>query len=117
MRWSSCLVWANAVLALVIGTAPRTFAQQAKGNPGQQPQRGRGTPLPADQPLARTDQNSQTAHQQLLEKTKKGRIDVYFVGDSITRRWGATDYPDFLANWKQNFQGWNAANIGWGAET
>jgi lysophospholipase L1-like esterase len=68
-------------------------------------------------PVARTDANSRTAHEQLLEKARKGRIDVYFVGDSITRRWGATDYPDFLANWKKNFHGWNAANFGWGGDT
>jgi lysophospholipase L1-like esterase len=67
-------------------------------------------------PVARTDKNSQTAHEQLLEKAKKGRIDVYFAGDSITRRWGATDYPDFLENWKKNFHGWNAANFGWGGD-
>src|SRR6185369_3245696 len=53
---------------------------------------------------------------QLLEKAKAGRIDIYFEGDSIARRWGATDYPDFLANWKQNFFGWNAADFGWGAD-
>jgi lysophospholipase L1-like esterase len=65
------------------------------------------------------DSNSQLAHRQLLDKAKRGRIDVYFVGDSITRRWGATDpqYKDMLANWKQNFFGWNAANFGWGADT
>ena len=57
-----------------------------------------------------------TAHAQLLEKAKRGRIDLYFEGDSIVRRWGATDYPDFLANWKENFFGWNAANFGWGAD-
>jgi lysophospholipase L1-like esterase len=74
-------------------------------------------PIPADQPVARTDQNSLTAHTQLLEKAKKGGIDIYFEGDSITRRWGATDYPEFLANWKQNFFGWNAADFGWGADT
>ncbi|MEO2087875.1 MAG: glycoside hydrolase family 3 C-terminal domain-containing protein [Gemmataceae bacterium] len=68
-------------------------------------------------PVARTDANSRTAHEQLLEKAKTGRIDVYFTGDSITRRWGATDYPDFLANWKANFHGWNAANFGWGGDT
>ena len=73
--------------------------------------------IPANQPLARTDSNSQLAHQQLLEKARSGRIDVFFLGDSITRRWGATDYPDFLANWKQNFFGWNAANFGWGGDT
>jgi lysophospholipase L1-like esterase len=79
---------------------------------GQSP----GTPAPADQPVQRTDQNSRTAHSQLLEKARKGRIDVYFAGDSITRRWGATDYPALLANWNQNFFGWNAANFGWGAD-
>ncbi len=71
---------------------------------------------PADRPAARTDQNSMIAHQQLLAKSKQGRIDVYFEGDSITRRWGATDYPELLANWKQNFFGWNAADFGWGAD-
>jgi lysophospholipase L1-like esterase len=71
---------------------------------------------PADQPAPRTDQNSRIAHEQLLAKKSSGRIDVYFEGDSITRRWGATDYPEFLANWRQNFFGWNAANFGWGAD-
>ena len=46
-----------------------------------------------------------------LDKARSGSIDVYFVGDSITRRWGATDYPELLANWKQNFFGWNAAEL------
>lgn len=71
---------------------------------------------PADRPARRTDQNSMTAHAQLLEKAKQGRIDVYFLGDSIVRRWGALDYPELLANWKQNFYGWNAGNFGWGAD-
>ena len=70
----------------------------------------------ADRPAPRADQNSRLAHEQLLEKARKGGIDVYFVGDSITRRWGATDYPELLANWTQNFFGWNAANFGWGAD-
>src|SRR6185295_14545502 len=71
----------------------------------------------ADRPAPRTDQNSKIAHEQLIDKARRGSIDVYFEGDSITRRWGATDYPEFLANWKQNFHGWNAANFGWGADT
>jgi lysophospholipase L1-like esterase len=76
------------------------------------------TTAPADQPSPRTDQNSQIAHAQLLEKARKGGIDIYFEGDSITRRWGASDaqYKDFLANWNQNFFGWNAADFGWGAD-
>ena len=71
---------------------------------------------PADQPLARTDENSRIAHRQLLEKARRGGIDIYFEGDSITRRWGATDYPELLANWNRNFSGWNAADFGWGAD-
>jgi lysophospholipase L1-like esterase len=70
----------------------------------------------ADVPAARTDSNSRLAHRQLLAKRTQGRIDVYFVGNSITRRWGATDYPELLANWKANFYGWNAADFGWGGD-
>jgi lysophospholipase L1-like esterase len=75
-----------------------------------------GQPAPADQPAPRTDQNSRFAHEQLLAKAKAGGVDVYFEGDSIARRWGATDYPQFLENWKQNFFGWNAGDFGWGAD-
>ena len=70
----------------------------------------------ADRPSPRTDANSRTAHAELVQKAHSGRIDVYFVGDSITRRWGALDYPALLANWNANFFGWNAANFGWGAD-
>ena len=76
----------------------------------------RGQTVPADQSAQRTDKNSQIAHEQLVTKTKQGRIDVYFEGDSITRRWGALDYPELLQNWKANFYGWNAADFGWGAD-
>jgi lysophospholipase L1-like esterase len=71
---------------------------------------------PADRAARRADPNSAAAHADLLAKAKAGRIDVYFEGDSIVRRWGATDYPEFLANWRKNFHGWNAANFGWGAD-
>src|SRR3954465_13085315 len=72
---------------------------------------------PADQPVARADSNSKLAHEEHLRKAKAGQIDVYFAGDSITRRWGATDYPQFLENWNKNFFGWNAADFGWGGDT
>lgn len=71
---------------------------------------------PADRPAARSDRNSRLAHEQLLAKARQGRIDLYFAGDSITRRWGATDYPELLAHWKATFFGWNAANFGWGGD-
>jgi lysophospholipase L1-like esterase len=94
-NWKYFIPWANRAIGRVAPAAP-SFA--------------------ADVPVARTDANSLVAHAQLLEKAKKGGIDVYFEGDSITRRWGATDYPELLANWKQNFFGWNAADFGWGAD-
>jgi lysophospholipase L1-like esterase len=94
-NWKYFIPWANKFIGHIPPPAPQ---------------------FPADVAVPRTDPNSLLAHQQLLEKPKKGRIDVYFEGDSITRRWGATDYPHLLANWKRNFFGWNAANFGWGAD-
>ncbi len=73
-------------------------------------------PIAADVAAPRLDANSMLAHAQLVEKAKAGGIDSYFEGDSITRRWGANDYPQLLANWKKNFHGWNAADFGWGAD-
>ena len=100
----------NALVAggLAIAWAATMLAQ---GGPGAAESMG-----PADRAVPRTDRNSMIAHAQLLEKARAGGIDVYFVGDSITRRWGATDYPELLANWRQNFFGWNAGNFGWGGD-
>ena len=112
-------VRARAGLAIVL-LACGAFAAASSRPPAQAPAPGApaaaGSSGPADRPAPRTDQNSMIAHAQLLEKARAGGIDVYFVGDSITRRWGATDYPELLANWHQNFFGWNAANFGWGAD-
>ncbi len=94
-NWKYFIPWANKMMKYA-GPPPPPFA--------------------ADVALPRLDANSIVAHQHLVDKAKKGGVDVYFEGDSITRRWGATDYPDFLANWKQNFHGWNAADFGWGAD-
>lgn len=71
---------------------------------------------PADQPVMRADRNSHLAHADLLAKAKAGGVDVYFVGDSILRRWGATDYPELLAHWRKTFHGWNAGDFAWGAD-
>jgi lysophospholipase L1-like esterase len=79
--------------------------------------------VPADEPAPRTDANSLKAHEDLLTKARLGatthKIDVYFIGDSITRRWGCTDppYAELLEHWNETFRGWNAANFGWGGDT
>jgi lysophospholipase L1-like esterase len=102
-RWFS---WRGLIAIAAVSTS--VLAQTPPGRPA---------PIPADQPAPRTDANSKLAHEQLLEKARAGGVDIYFEGDSITRRWGATDYPQFLENWKQNFHGWNAGDFGWGADT
>ena len=98
-NWKTFIAWADKFIG---HTAPPKATAQVFG--------------PADVAASRTDPNSLAAHAELLEKAKQGRIDVYFEGDSITRRWGATDYPQLLENWKANFYGWNAADFGWGAD-
>ena len=91
--------WARAGvrLAIALMTCGAVFVGAARPR-AQTPAPGATAvsvpPGPADRAAPRTDRNSMVAHEQLLEKARTGRIDVYFVGDSITRRWGATDYPD-----------------------
>jgi lysophospholipase L1-like esterase len=71
---------------------------------------------PASEPVRRVDPLSLVAHQRLSDQAKKGHADIYFEGDSITRRWGAADYPELLASWNKNFSGWNVEDFGWGAD-
>ena len=104
-RAAVCAIAVAAIAAALAGGAPAVAAAW------------QAAAVPADQPVARGDRNSQIAHDQLLAKARRGGIDVYFEGDSIVRRWGALDYPELLANWRLNFFGWNAGNFGWGADT
>src|SRR5688572_32417862 len=94
--------WLAAAAALSLGSAHVVAAQQPS--------------FATIVPVPRADENSGVAHAELVRKAGSGVIDVYFVGDSITRRWGAVDYPQLLANFTSNFFGWNAANFGWGGD-
>jgi len=70
---------------------------------------------PADRPAARPDdQTWVNKHVELLDKAKRGNIDLYFEGDSITRRWEGE--ARHKANWDLNFGGWKAANFGAGGD-
>jgi lysophospholipase L1-like esterase len=71
---------------------------------------------PANVPVMRSDRGSQLAHAKLVERAKQGGIDLYFLGDSITRRWAGDDYPQFQAHWKEQFAGWNPATFGCGGD-
>ena len=100
-NWKHFIPWATAQLARTPSIAPPRADLIG----------------PADRPAARSDRNSRLAHEQLLAKAKQGGIDVYFVGDSITRRWGATDYPEFLAHWKRKLPRLERRRISGGART
>jgi lysophospholipase L1-like esterase len=117
IRLAPARIGAGLSIALMTGGAIAAGASLARAQaPAQGIAAAPVPPGPADRAVPRSDRNSVLAHQQLLEKARTGGIDVYFVGDSITRRWGATDYPDLLAHWRQQFFGWNAGNFGWGAD-
>lgn len=103
-----------AVAAVPTGAVPAATLPAASAAP-QPASRSAG----ADVPRPRTDANSAQAHRDLLAKRSAGRIDLYFIGDSITRRWGAAEprYLQLLAHWQRSFHGWNAANFAWGGDT
>ena len=105
-NWPTFLKWAdryiNGSALAETGAGPIGLRSSASGA---------GHPAPQTNPLFLP------AHQALLEKAKQGVIDVYFLGDSITRRWQGTDYPEHRKNWDHNFYGWNAADFGWGGDS
>src|SRR4051812_923451 len=110
-----------SLCATAASLSPLAFAQTpspATNTTAAAPRRPGGTAQGADQPSPRRDKNSQIAHEQLVAKAKMGGIDIYFEGDSITRRWGTSDagWKNNLENWNSNFFGWNAADFGWGAD-
>ena len=51
-------------------------------------------------------------HAELRALAEQGGIDLYFVGDSITRRWAATHRE----SWDRNFGGWRTGNFGAGGD-
>ena len=104
--------WLAVAAALSLAGAGVDHVAQAQAQA-----QGSATPRAATTvPKARTDASSRLAHEELVRKARSGVIDVYFIGDSITRRWGALDYPELLAHFEESFFGWNAANFAWGGD-
>ncbi len=104
-------LWLIAVLSLSLACSPLDRAEEA-------PSAGEETvPTSEHAALEPWNENGWIAHREHLEKARSGQIDLYFLGDSITRRWGALDYPELLEHWNEQFFGWNAANFGWGGDS
>ena len=103
-NWPTFFTWADRYIKAPPTTDPPTIALPALA---PRAQRRRTQPNPLFAPPTSTSG----------EEPRRAGSTSTSLGDSITRRWRATDYPDFLANWKENFHGWNAANFGWGGDT
>jgi lysophospholipase L1-like esterase len=72
-------------------------------------------------PLSRTDLPWWRArHEARLEELRKGRVDLVFLGDSITQDWekhGPPDWQDFAPIWQRFYGDRNAINLGFTGDT
>ena len=72
--------------------------------------------VPAATPISRMDTPWWRArHEAKLEELRKGRIDLVFLGDSLTQDWekhGPPDWLDFAPIWQRFYGDRNAINLG-----
>jgi lysophospholipase L1-like esterase len=76
--------------------------------------------VPADQSHIRLDPKTgqpidawMKHHQKLVDQAKKGGVDLYFEGDSITDFWTSDNARHGgKALWEKEFAGWNAGDFG-----
>jgi lysophospholipase L1-like esterase len=66
----------------------------------------------AAKPSPRPDKWWMDRHAEYVALAKKGNIDLYFDGDSITDMW----HGSAAGVWNKAFAGWNAANFGMGGD-
>lgn len=69
---------------------------------------------PAVQPEARPDPWWHARHEAVLQEEKAHRVDLVFVGDSITQNW---DTPGYRAVWDRFYGKRNALNLGFSGDT
>jgi lysophospholipase L1-like esterase len=62
----------------------------------------------AVKPVARPDKFWTTRHERFLQRAKEGRIDLLFLGDSITQAWEGGG----RVIWRERYEPLNAANFG-----
>lgn len=66
----------------------------------------------ATKPAPRPQEGWKKRHESFVERAKKGKVDVLFVGDSITQGWEGNGKDV----WKEKFTAWNPANFGIGGD-
>lgn len=110
--------WFAATTGIILTLAAVTWAADAPATaPATVPVAAKN---PADQPAPKMDKTDPTKmqaqfaqlHAEYVAKAKKGDIDVYFEGDSITHNWGGPGKEI----WAKEFAGWKAANFGIGGD-
>ncbi len=67
-------------------------------------------------PVERGGEAAKASHLERVARAQQGGVDLYFLGDSITRRWAGVDYPEFLADWQARWGAWKPGNFGWGGD-
>jgi lysophospholipase L1-like esterase len=91
---------AGAILALSLSTTPTQGREE--------------TPNPAAKPIERLKTEFwKKRHEKFLEQTKKGDIEVVFLGDSITQGW---ESKNGSAVWKKHFGDFKPGNYGIGGD-
>jgi lysophospholipase L1-like esterase len=66
----------------------------------------------AARPVPRKDRRWMKRHESLVERAKKGAVDILFLGDSITHGWESNGKEI----WQQRFEPLKAANFGIGGD-
>ena len=72
------------------------------------PTAGNSAAIPVSRPLEAWKKR----HESIVERSKKGDVEVLFAGDSITQRWET----DGKTVWDESFAAWKPANIGIGGD-
>jgi lysophospholipase L1-like esterase len=106
------MVWAFALTGLVAGQA--TWAQtQAPAPAATKATAPESTTTPAPRPGSWMKR-----HEAFLERAKQGKIDLLFLGDSITQGWGGRDRDGEgpIEVWERHYAPRNAANFGIGGD-
>jgi lysophospholipase L1-like esterase len=91
-----------AVAETVVATAPARPAATAPVQAADRP----AMKMKGSDP----DPTFMKTHERYVAKARKGNIDLYFVGDSITDWWSNPRYGEKI--WTREFSGWNPGNFG-----
>src|SRR5271170_7443450 len=107
-------------LALLIAAGAIPISIAAPDAPATAPATTAAAHLPPDQPHIRLDPKTGQPtpawlkhHEALVAQAKKGGVDLYFEGGSITDYWTSTNPKhNGKAIWDKEFSGWNPGDFG-----